>query len=210
MKDLIIVGAGGFGREILEVIKHINREKPTYNILGFINDDLTSLDAYEVSKEYKILGTIKDWQPTGNEVYAMGITSPAGKKKVAELLKARGAQFETIISPRVFMADYVTMGEGVVITAFSVQENAKIGNFVTIAGSVVGGTCEIGDYTTTTAFANLTNSKIGSGVFVGSHAVILNNLKIGDNSMICAGSIVFNNIKPGTKVWGSPAKKAPF
>ena len=210
MKDIIIVGAGGFGRELIEVIKLINREKPTYNILGFINDDLHSLDNYEVGKEYRILGTIKDWQPTGNEVYAMAITSPAGKKKIAELLKPRGAQFETIISPRAFIADYVTIGEGTVITAFSVQENAKLGNFVTIAGSLVGGTCEVGDYTTSTGFANLTDAKIGSGVFIGSHAVVLNGLKVGDNCTICAGSIVFNNIKSGTKVWGSPAKKAPF
>lgn len=207
MKDIIIVGAGGFGRELLEVIKHINSVKPTWNIKGFINDDLTALDNYECGKEYRILGTIKDWQPSENEVFAMGISSPQGKKKVAELLKSRGAYFETIISPRAFIADYVTMGEGVVITAFSVQENAKLGDFVSILGSVVGGTCEIGDYSTTTGFANLTSAKIGKGVFVGSHAVVLNDLRVGDDVFICAGSIVFNNIKSGVKVWGNPAKK---
>ncbi len=210
MKDLILVGAGGFGREVLEVVKDINRHNPTWNIKGFINDDLTALDGYKAKEEYPILGTIKDWVPGENEVFAMCISSPAGKKKVAGIMKAKGAQFVNVISPRVFMADYVTMGEGIVITAFSVQENAKIGNFVTIAGSIVGGTCEIGDYSTTTSLANLTNSKIGEEVFIGSHAVILNNLKIGDRAFICAGSIVFNNIKPDTKVWGSPAKRCPF
>ena len=77
-------------------------------------------------------------------------------------------------------------------------------------GSVVGGTCEIGDYSTTTGFANITSAKLGKGVFVGSHAVVLNNLRVGDDAFICAVSIVFNNIKSGMKVWGNPAKKVVF
>lgn len=210
MKDIIIVGAGGFGREMLEIIKEINRIEPTWNIKGFINDIPGTLDKYPCGKEYKILGSIKDWQPANDEYFAMAVTDPKGKQKIAETLKAKGARFATIISPRAFIADYVTMGEGCVITSFSVEENAKLGNFVTVAGSMLGGTCEVGDYTTTTGFANLTTAKIGSRVFVGSHSVILNELKVGDDAVICAGSIVFNNVKPGTKVWGSPAKKAPF
>ena len=210
MKKLIIVGAGGFGREVLEVIKHINREKPTYEILGFINDIPGTLDDFPVGKEYKILGTIQDWQPAEDEYFVMAMTTPASKKKVVEHLKAKGAKFETIISPRVFVADYVTFGEGVVVTAFSIQENAKIGNFVTLAGAVVGGTCEIGDYSTAGAFSNLTTSKIGSGVFIGSHTVLLNTVKVGDDAFICAGSMVFSNVRAGAKVWGNPAKKCPF
>jgi len=210
MKEIIIVGAGNFGREVLEVIKHINRVSPRWKIKGFINDDINALEPYACKKEYPILGTIQDWVPGANEVFAMGIMSPKGKEKVAKILKDRGAQFETIVSPRTFVADYTEIGEGSVITGFTIQENARIGKFVTIAGSVLAGTCEVDDYTSSTAFANLTDAKIGKKVFIGSHSVILNRCKIGDEAVICAGSIVFNNVKEGVKVWGNPAKKAPF
>lgn len=210
MKDLIIACAGNFGRELLEVIKHINKVKQKWNIKGFINDDLTVLDGHACRKDYPILGTIKDWQPSDNEVFALGIASPTGKRKVVEVMKQKGAFFETIISPRAFVADYVELGEGVIITAGSIQNEAKIDNFVTIAGSVVGGGCSIGEFTTTTSMCNLTNTQIGKEVFIGSHSVILENNKIGDGAFICAGSIVFNNIGAGKKVWGIPAKRTPF
>lgn len=210
MKDLIIVCAGVFGRELLEVVKHVNRVTPKWNIKGFINDDLNALDGHMCSKDYPILGTIKDWIPSENEVFAVGIASPKGKRTVVETLKAKGAKFETVISPRAFVADYVTLGEGVIITAGSVQTEADIGDFVTVAGSVVGCGCSIDEYSTTTSMVNLTSAQIGKDVFIGSHSVVLENNKIGDGAFICAGSIVFNNISAGKKVWGIPAKKAPF
>ena len=206
MKDLIIVGAGGFGREAFGLAKVINRLSHQWNIKGFINDIPDALDGKKI--DLKIIGTIKDWIPSDNEVFVMGISSPAGKEKVAKILKDRGAQFVSLIHPRAFIGDYVEFGEGCVVTGGSfVGSCSKIGNFVHIAASMVGQDAEIGDFSTTTGFANVTNSKIGRKVFVGSHAVILNKLKVGDEAFVCAGSIVFNNVKPGTKVFGNPAKK---
>lgn len=210
MKDLIIVCAGNFGRELLEVIKHINRIEPKWNIKGFINDDTTALDGHRCKNDYPILGTVKDWQPSENEVFALGIASPAGKRKVVSIMKEKGAFFETIISPRAFVADYVEFGEGVIVTAGSIQNEARIGDFVTIAGSVAGVGCSIDEFTTTTSMCNLTNAQIGKNVFIGSHSVILENNTIGDDAFICAGSIVFNNIGAEKKVWGIPAKRCPF
>ncbi len=204
MKDLIIVGAGGFGREAFYLAKSIGR----WNIKGFIDD---ALNEQMIKGACSVIGTIKDWQPSENEVFAMGISSPKGKEKVAEILKNRGAQFVTLIHPMALVNETATVGEGCVIGGrSSLGDGAILGNFVHLAGSMVGQDAAIGDYSTTTGFANITNAHLGKRVFVGSHAVILNNLKVGDDAFVCAGSIVFSNVKAGTKVIGNPAKRMKF
>ena len=209
MKDLIIVGAGGFGREAFSLARYLNYLKPRWNIKGFINDIPDALDGHDI--DGKIIGSIKDWQPSENEVFAMGISSPAGKEKVATLLKARGAQFVTLIHPAALISEYVKIGEGCMINGYAtIGTGTKIGNFVNIAASMVGQDAVIGDYSTTTGYANITNAIIGRKVFVGSHAVILNKLKVGDEAYVGAGSVVITNVKPGTKVFGNPAKKIDF
>lgn len=209
MKDLIIAGAGGFGREAFLLAKRINAVKPQWSIKGFINDIPDALDGIKI--DAKIIGSIKDWIPSENEVFVVGVSNPKGKEKVANVLREKGAQFVSLISPTARIGDYVEIGEGCVIGgSSSIGSCAKIGNFVHVAGSMIGQDAEIGDYTTTTGFANLTNAIIGRKVFIGSHAVILNKLKVGDEAFVCAGSIVFSNVKAGTKVFGNPAKRMPF
>lgn len=206
MKDLIIAGAGGFGREALSLAKTLNNIEPRWNIKGFINDIPDALDGVKCS--HGIIGTIKDWQPSENEVFVMGISSPVGKEKVAGILKAKGAHFVTLIHPYAIVGEYVTMGEGCVINGrSSIGGGTILGNFVNLAGSMVGQDAVIGDFSTVTGYANITNAQLGKRVFVGSHAVIMNKRKVGDDAYVCAGSIVFNNVKPGIKVFGNPAKK---
>lgn len=206
MKDLIIAGAGGFGREALYLAKILNDIEPRWNIKGFINDIPDALDG--VRSSHSIIGTIKDWQPSENEVFVMGISSPEGKEKVAGVLRSKGAHFVTLIHPFAIVADYVTLGEGCIINGrSSIGDNAVLGDFVNLAGSMVGQDAVIGDFSTVTGYANITNAQLGKRVFVGSHAVIMNKRKIGDGAYVCAGSIVFNNVKAGIKVFGNPAKK---
>lgn len=209
MKDLIIAGAGGFGREAFTLARKINAINPQWNIKGFINDIPDALDGIKI--DAKIIGTIKDWQPSDNEVFVIGVSSPKGKEKVANILKAKGAKFATLISPSAMIGDYVEIGEGCVIgSRSSIGSCARIGNFVHIAGSMIGLDSVIDDYSTTTGFANIATAHIGKRVFVGSHAVVLNNLTVGDDAYICAGSIVFTKVKAGTKVFGCPAKRMDF
>ena len=206
MKDLIIAGAGGFGREALLIAKTLNKLEHRWNIKGFINDIPDALDGVKCS--HSIIGTIKDWQPSDNEVFVMGVSSPAGKERIASILKAKGARFVTLIHPLALISDYVTMGEGCIVGGrSSIGDNAILGDFVNLAGSMVGQDALIGDFSTITGYANITNAQLGKRVFVGSHAVILNKRKVGDDAYVCAGSIVFNNVKPGIKVFGNPAKK---
>lgn len=205
MKDLIIVGAGGFGRETIYLAERINENNPQWNIKGFIDDNLSALD--NVTCDYPIMGRIQDWMPTENEVFALGISSPGLKEKLSSALKARGAVFETLISPSAFISRHVAIGEGCVVLSGSIGDCVRIGNFVHIAGSMVGQDAIIGDYSTTTGFANIVSAQLGKRVFVGSHVVIMNNRRIGDDAFICAGSIVFSHVKSNTKVFGNPAKK---
>ena len=159
MKDLIIAGAGGFGREALALAKTLNKIEPQWNIRGFINDIPDALDGVKCT--HSIIGTIKDWQPSENEVFVMGISSPVGKEKVAGILKAKGAKFITLIHPAALISDEAILGEGCIIGGrSSIGGGTEVGNFVHIAGSMIGQDAVIGDYSTTTGFANITNAKL--------------------------------------------------
>jgi len=89
MKDLIIVGASGFGREVLQWAKDVNKITPVWNIRGFIDDNLNALDGYKC--DYKVLGRIHDWELSDNEVYTCAIAIPSTKEKLVTLLRSKGA-----------------------------------------------------------------------------------------------------------------------
>ncbi len=203
MKDLIIVCAGGFGREVYYMAKSIGK----WNIKGFIDDNLKALEG--VSIALPIIGTIEDWEPAENEVFALGVSTPKTKEAIVQKMKAKGARFETLIAPHSRIIETTTIGEGCIISG-SVGDCVKIGNFVNVMGSMIGQDSEIGDFSTKTGFTNIASAKLGRRVFVGSHAVILNGKKVGDDAFVCAGSICFSNVKAGTKVFGNPAKKMDF
>ena len=201
MKDLIIVGAGGFGREVYYLAKSIGK----WNIKGFIDDKQVDMADVKIT-EAQWIGTIKDWEPSENEVFALGIASPKAKEIVSNILKKKGAKFETLIAPTAYVNSTTILGEGCVVGGSAwVGDCNKIGNFVNIAGSSIGQDVEIGDYTTTTAHTNIPSGKIGKRVFIGSMAVVLANVE--DDATVAAGSIVMRKVKAGTKVMGNPAKR---
>jgi sugar O-acyltransferase (sialic acid O-acetyltransferase NeuD family) len=210
MKEIIIVGAGGFGRELLQWIKDINEVKKGWNIKGFIDDNPNALDGLEC--DYSVIGSIKEWQPSDKEVFACAIANPAIKEKVINLLKANGAIFESIIHPTATIGSINDIGEGFVAYPNScITVNARIGKFVTLLNSGIGHDAQIGDFSTISSYCDITGGvKIGKKVFLGSHATIVPGRKIGDNAYIGAGSVVVNNIKENIKVMGNPAKKIDF
>lgn len=200
MKDLIIVCAGGFGREVYYMAKEIGK----WDIKGFIDDNLLALDGVNIA--LPIIGTIKDWIPSDNEVFALGVSNPKTKETIVGIMKAKGAMFETLIAPHSRVIETTTIGEGCIISG-SIGDCVKIGDFVNVMGSMIGQDSIIGDYSTTTGYANVASAYIGKRVFVGSHAVILHGKKVEDDAFVCAGSIVLSNVKTGTKVFGNPARK---
>ena len=207
MKDIIIVGASGYGREVLRIIENINEVTPTWNVLGFLDDNPNALDGVEC--EYKIIGLIKDWQPKPDQWLACALAFPAVKKKVVEMLKDRGAEFATIIHPNAVVNPRCTIGEGTVITnSCSISDNAHVGVFCTILGSGVAHDARVGDYSTLSGRCQLNGHvEVGGMVYMGCGVLVAPSIKIGDGATVGIGSVVISKVKAGTKVFGNPAKR---
>ncbi len=210
MKDIIILGANGFGREVLQWIKDINAVKPTWNIKGFLDDDLNVLDGYAC--DYTVLGTIKDWTPSDNEEFVFAIAAPHFKEKLAVMLKAKGANFARVVHPTSIIGDFCEIGEGLVVTPRAkISPNVKIGNFVTVLGCGIGHDAEIGNYTTICGNCGINgHCKVGERVFIATSAIIAPSRKVGDDAYGGMGSMVMTNVKANTKVFGNPAKRMDF
>ncbi len=207
MKEIIIVGAGGFGRELLQWIKDINKVDCKWRIKGFIDDNRKALEGYEC--DYSVIGKISDWQPNENEVYACAIAEPKTKEKVITLLKNKGAVFESIIHPKASLGSFNKIGNGLIMyPGARLNVNIMIGDFVTLLSTGIGHDVSIGDFSTISSHCGINGHvQIGKRVFIGGNAVIIPSKKIGDDVYVGAGSVVIRNVKAGTKVFGNPAKK---
>lgn len=210
MKDIIIVGASGFGRELLQWIEDINAVSPEWNILGFIDDNLQSLDGCKC--DYKVIGTIKDWQPKDNEYFALALALPEVKVRVVSVLKEKGAKFATLIHPTATINKYAEIGEGVIVTPRSgINPDAKVGNFVSILGSGVAHDATVGDFSTLSGRCSINGHvHIGERVYIASGVSIAPSKKIGNDAYVGIGSVIISNVKAGTRVFGNPAKMIDF
>jgi sugar O-acyltransferase (sialic acid O-acetyltransferase NeuD family) len=209
MNKLYIIGAGGFGREVLQWIKDINKVENRWEIGGFIDDDLHALDNIEC--DYGVVGTISDWQPKEDEEFVLCIASPKTKQMIAEKYMAMGAKFPIIVHPTAVRTDFTEYGEGTILWPNAkISVNSKCGKFCTILSSDVGHDNVIGDYCFIAANTTmLRNIVVGDRVFIASNAVIANDVKIGDDAYIGMGSIVMKDIPEGCKTFANPARILP-
>lgn len=208
MKDLYIVGAGGMGRELLNIILDIHKTKgERWRLMGFLDD--TEHPLKDKDCDLTVVGSIQNYYPKNNDALAMGIADPEAKRKISGLLKARGAHFETIVSPGVNGGRHNEVGEGVVFyPGFAMTVNCKIGNFCTLLTCGIGHDCIIGDFCTISSLCNIMGgANVGSGVYMGGNCVIAPHTHIGDNAYLCLGSVVLKDVKAGSKVMGNPARE---
>lgn len=209
MKKIIIVGAGGFGRELLQWIKDINKITLTWEILGFIDDNTAALDGVEI--DYSIIGTISDWKPKDDEEFALAIGSPALKRKIVAILKEKGAKFATVIHPTAILSGFADYGEGFIMFPYSkLSCNSTVGDFVTLLSTQIGHDNVIGDYSVISGGCNIVrNVVIGKDVFLAAGVCIAQDVKIGDGAYLGLGSVVLKDVEPGKKVFGNPARVVP-
>lgn len=208
MKDLYIIGAGGFGREVAWIVERINSIKPTWNLKGFIDDNETLWGSTE--GEYHVFGGC-EYLSALEDVYAVcAVGSSNVRKKIIEKLKDTSVKFATLVDPSVLYSNSVKIGEGAIVCAGTIiTVDVNIGDHVIVnLDCTIGHDAVIDDFVTIYPSVNVSgNVLIGECSELGTGMQIIQGKKVISNTIIGAGAIVVKDcLESGTYV-GSPAKK---
>lgn len=211
MKDIAIFGAGGFGREVACLLRIINEKEPTWNLIGFLDDNAA---LHGTSNEYgKVLGGM-DWLNARTEPLSVAIVvgNPDAVRSIAGRITNPLVDFPNIYAPSVFFLDKSSLkiGKGNIIchNCF-VSCNVKIGDFNLFNGYIpIGHDAAIGNYNLIMPSCNISGGvEIGDNNFLGVQSVVLQYIKIGNNTRIGANSVVMRKTKDGYLYIGNPAKR---
>ncbi|MFR2067767.1 acetyltransferase [Clostridium sp.] len=207
MKNIIIIGAGGVGREVSLIIEKINKLKATWNLIGFIDDNINSWN--RIINGYQIIGGMDLLETLPLDTYVViAIANYNVKKKIVNKINNK-FKFATIIDPKVYIHDYMTIGEGTIIYEGAIiTANIQVGNHVIISPKCgIGHDSIIKDYVSLLWNVNVSgNDVIEEGVMMGSGSTIIQGKKIGKGSIIGAGAVVIDDIDSFTTAVGVPAK----
>lgn len=208
MKDIVIYGAGGFGREIACLLKRINSQNPTWNLIGFIDDGIETGTPNEYGR---ILGGVDYLNRIQNSInVVMAIGSPKMVKSIISKITNPHIDFPNIVAPDVvFMdPDNIKLGKGnVFCTGCLLSCNTSIGNFNCFNSYVsIGHDTRIGNFN---AFMTATRVSgivtIGDCNFFGVNCCMVQGVKIGNNTTLAAGSALIRRTKDGYTYIGVPA-----
>ena len=207
MKQLIIIGAGGFGREIHNMLPECHGYGDSFLLKGFINDISDALDGFDGYAP--IIGTIQDYVPEPDDVFICAIGDVAGRKKCVHRLKNRGAKFINLLHTSSYIGRNTTIGEGCILfNGVMISCDCKIGDYTIIqADCIIGHDVQIGHFNQfhPRVFVG-GKAVIGDEVHIGPYALIHPCKKLADQSTVGGGSFVIRNVKPGQTVYGNPAK----
>ena len=216
MKDLYILGAGGFGREVAWLVERINQDELSkgnekiWNIKGFIDDKEELLGKKE--DNYFVVGTCEYLaeQSNKNTIYTVcAVGSAKTRKIIIDKLKASNIKFATLIDPSVIMSDRIKIGEGTIICAGTIiTVDSTIGNHVIInLDCTLGHDDIIHDYVTIYPSVNVSgNVEVGECSELGTGMQIIQGKNIGKESIIGAGAVVIRDIPDKCTAVGNPAR----
>lgn len=206
---LLIVGAGGFGREVLQWALDIQSQVDVdWEVGGFLDANRKAFEKFDI--EFPVVGDSADWQPSIEDRFICAIGDPTIRLRICRQLQQRGAQFVSLIHPTAIVGSRCTIGTGTILCpGVTVTVDATIGDFVILnVRSCVGHDAHVGDGCTVNDFCDITgNAKLGEGVFLGSHSSVTPSAKVGDYARVGAGSVVVRRVRANTTVIGPTAKR---
>lgn len=204
---IAIIGAGGFGREVLALIKQINAVQQKFEVVGFIDDGIAKGSQIH---DLKVIGSINEIDSFKLEGIVIAIGNSIIRRRVFENIQSSLA-FPNIIHPTVLFIDKerIALGHGNIICAGNIlTTDIQIGNFCIVnIGSTIGHDAELADFSSIMPGVNISGgAKLREGVYVGTGAKLIKATTLGANAVIGAGAIVDTDIPANTIAVGIPAK----
>ena len=207
MKDLVIFGAGGMGREIAQLVEDINAIEKTWNFLGFIDDTTNG----PTPEGYPVLGNLEYLLAMENKPYvSVCIANSHLREMIVKKCEAAGCKFATIIHPSVrIKSKQCTIGEGTILCSdVELGINTHVGKFCFLnAACGLGHDAVLDDYV-----SMMSHTITGGDIHVASHCyfglrcTIINKIDITSDCTFGACAVVVKDAtEPGTYV-GVPAR----
>lgn len=202
VKNIVIVGSGGFAKEVEWLLERINQSQKRWNLLGFIDDHL---------KSERVIGNDSFVVNAETELYvAIAIGNSEKRKQLCEKYRMNlNIKFPNLIDPSVIMSRSVHMGIGNIICAGCIMtREIIIGDFNIInLDCTIGHDACIRSYVTLNPSVNVSgNVYIGNESNIGTGTQIIQGIKIEDNVIVGAGAVVIKNVLRGSTSVGNPAK----
>jgi len=212
-RRLIIVFAGGFGREILSMAWGIRNKDPDceWDIGGFLDDREDALlgDDGTRLRALRILSRVDDYEPRKNDLFVCATGNPALKRKYGNSIREKGGEFLNLISPHALVTGTKAFGSGVVVGPFSVIScDVKIGNDTSITDhATIGHDVSIGEACHISAFSFIGGgARLGNEVTIHPHACVLPGVEVGDGATVGVGSVALKDVPDGETVFGVPGR----
>lgn len=212
--DLVIIGCGGFGREVADIVDAINgvgEAEPAWNLLGFIDDDPTVENTILIdNRGSRVLGSLDAVAPHLQQTaYAIGIGSGDVRQSISKKTDELGLTAATLIHPSATIGANVELLPGAILCAgVRVTTNIKIGRHVHInLNSTVGHDSTIGDFATINPLVAVSgNCTIGALTNLGTHSAVLPGISVGTGAVVGASACVTKDVASKTTVKGVPAR----
>lgn len=207
MRPLVIVGAGGFGREVVDIVDAINVVTPTFELLGFLDDGDVRRDLLD-RIGVPLLGDTDSFEHL-DAAYVLGIGAGDARRRIDSLAGRWDRRAAVLRHPSATVGRDVDLGDGAIIAAGArLTTHIRLGRHAHINMN-----CTIGHDTVVEDFATLFGGAvvgggcvIGAGATVGSGAVLLPGVRVGEDAMVGAGAIVVRDVAPGAIVVAPAAR----
>ncbi|WP_242904273.1 NeuD/PglB/VioB family sugar acetyltransferase [Actinomadura terrae] len=204
--DLLIYGAGGFGRETAQAATAM----PEWRLLGFVDDDPDRAGA--LVDGVPILGGAKAIEAAPDARVVVCVGSPTGygvRRRIVERLGLPPSRYATLVHPSAWVSPSSRIGPGSVVLAQTVlTASARVGAHVAIMPHVtITHDDVVEDYATIASGVRLGGGvRVGAGAYLGAGALLREGVVIGPGSLVGMGAVVLRDVPPG-EVWaGSPAR----
>ncbi len=207
MNDIVIIGAGGFGRELYEMLWDCLPSEG-FRFKGFLAKDADELAGYGV--DAPILDHPDRYEPAESDRFLLAIGDMDVRRRIVETVVEKSGQFLTLIHPTSVIAKTAHIGEGAVIYPYTIIMNrAFVDDFVHLSNyASVGHDARVGRYALMAPYATMNGfSVIEDEVYMSTHSTVAPEKRVGRKSKVSANSTVMQDVPAGSLVYGVPGKQ---